>query len=215
MKRRALAVTAGITLAAAVGIGVAAAATGPGPVDRIGSVLSGLVTDGTLTQQQADAVAEALGDARSEARAEREQRWQDRQQEVDALLKDTLGMTRDEVLAAVREGRTLKEIAGDKADKLAAGAVDLVEEHAAEAVADGRLTQEQADRMVAGARERADAWLAGDDLEMGPGLGLGMLLGRGMGGGGMGMGHAGPGFGPYGPGWGSNDDSGATSAPTA
>jgi hypothetical protein len=215
MKRSAVAAVAGLTLAGAVGIGVASAATGSGPGDRIADALAGLVTEGTITQKQADAVAEALGKARAEAREERDQRRAERQAEVDALVKDTLGMTRDELREQLRAGKTLKEIAGGKADDLAAGAIALVEQGTKEAVADGRLTQAQADEIVARAKERAKAWLAGED----DGLGLGLLMGgRGMRGGmhgGMGMGPGGFG-GPHGPGmWSDADDAADTSASTA
>lgn len=223
MKRSVVAAVAGVTLAGAVGLGVASAATGSGPGDRIADALAGLVGNGTITQEQADAVSEALGKARAEAREQRDERRAQRQADVDALLEDTLGMTRAELRDQLRAGKTLKEVAGDKADELAAAAVALVEKGTAQAVADGRLTQAQADQIVAGAKERAAAWLKGEDDGLGRGAGLGLLLGgRGMGmggmGGGMGMGGMGMdpgdvGGGPHGPGpWFSEDDAATTTS---
>lgn len=212
MRRTVAAATAaGVALAGVVGLGVAAAATGNGPGARIADVLTKLVDDGTLTQKQADAVADALTEAREKAQAEQKAQAQDRSEEIEALLQKTLGLSTAEVRQQLAAGKTLKEIAGDNAKALADGAVALVKKHADEAVAEDRISQDQADRLVAQAQERADAWLAGDD-EVGRGLGLlfGLGMGRGMGPGGMmglgGMGHHG---------WGGDSDDDPTDAPGA
>jgi polyhydroxyalkanoate synthesis regulator phasin len=224
MKRTVTAAIAGVALTGMVGIGVAAAATGDGPGARLADVLSGLVSEGTISQEQADAVSRALEDAREEARADHEAHRAEREAEVDALLQETLGLTRDELHERLAAGETLKEVAGDKADELAAGAVDLVEEETGQAVSDGQLTQERADAIVARAKERAAAWLAGEDT--GRGAGLGLLLGGGMGRGmgpdgagargGRGEGPGGWGHHRGGPGgWGADDSaSDESSTPT-
>lgn len=192
MKRAVIAATAGIALAGAIGVGVASAATGSGPASWVSEALSGLVKDGTLDQQQADAVVKALEDSREEARADRQQRREESQERVETLLQDTLGISAQELRTRLQDGKTLKEIAGDKADELGAGLVTLAKERSAAAVADGRLTQDQADGLVSRVEQRVKAWLAGDDdlARLG---GLGMLLGdRGMhghGAGGRGMGR--------------------------
>jgi hypothetical protein len=188
MKRTVLAAAAGIALAGVVGLGAASAATGSGPGDRIADALAGLVRAGTITEEQAAAVGEALEDAREEARAEHERRHIAGRADVEALLQDTLGIGIDELREQLGQGRTLKEVAGDRASALAAAAVDLVAEGTTQAVADGRLTQAQADEILTRAKERAAAWLAGEDVGLGRGLGLGLLMGRGLGGG---MGHGG------------------------
>jgi polyhydroxyalkanoate synthesis regulator phasin len=219
MKRTMTAAIAGVALTGIIGVGVAAAATGDGPAGRLADVLSGLVSNGTITQQQADAVGQALDDAREEARAEHEARHAEREAKVEALLQETLGLSVDAVRERIAAGETLKEIAGDKADALAEGAVALAKEQAAQAVSDGRLTQAQADELATRAQERADAWLAGESTGRGGGLGL-LLGGRGMGGpgmGGPGMGH-GDGMGGRG-GWGhrgpdAGDDTDATTSPS-
>lgn len=192
MKRAVIAATAGIALAGAIGVGVASAATGSGPASWVSEALSGLVKDGTLDQQQADAVVKALEDSREEARADRQQRREESQERVETLLQDTLGISAQELRTRLQDGKTLKEIAGDKADELGDGLVTLAKERSAAAVADGRLTQDQADGLVSRVEQRVKAWLAGDDdlARLG---GLGMLLGdRGMhghGAGGRGMGR--------------------------
>jgi polyhydroxyalkanoate synthesis regulator phasin len=229
MKRTMTAAIAGVALTGMIGVGVAAAATGDGPAGRLTDVLSGLVSSGTITQDQADAVSKALDDAREEARAEHEARHAEREAKVEALLQQTLGLSIAEVRERIAAGETLKEIAGTdaKAKALADGAVDLAEEAAKQAVTDGRLTQEQADALTTRARERADAWLAGETVGRGGGLGL-LLGGRGMGGdggrggmgpgGGMGMGLDGEGRGGHrggGQRWAEGQDDATTSSPTA
>ena len=78
MRKLILVVTAGALLF--VGASVAVAQTDDAadtPVGRVGGfiteVLDGLVTDGTITQDQADAVVTALEDRRSEFQAQREE----------------------------------------------------------------------------------------------------------------------------------------------
>jgi polyhydroxyalkanoate synthesis regulator phasin len=219
MKRTLTAALAGVALAGLIGVGVAAAADGSGPAGRLASVLSGLVSNGTITQEQADAVGEALTDSWEAERAERQADRDARRAEVDALLEKTLGMDSEEVRDQVRAGKTLREVAGDSADELAAGMLDLVGKRLDEAVKEGRITQEQAEATLSRATERADAWVAGEDTgAMGRGMGLGLLFGEGMGrgdgfgpGGGMGRGHGG-GQGPMGPRGGEDSDSAESSS---
>ena len=206
MKRITIAAVAGVALTGVIGIGVAAAATGTGPGGLISDALAGLVSKGTISQEQADAVEEALEDARDDRRAERDQLRTERLAEVDALLEDVLGMTSAEVREQLAAGKTLKEIAGDKAQALADAYVAQAEERAAQAVSDGRITQERADDLVAHAKEHAEEWLSGESDSLGRGmLGFG---GRGHGMGGPG-GHHGGGRG-MGPGDGAASDGAAS-----
>lgn len=199
MKRTVTAAVAGVALAGLIGVGVAAAADGSGPAGRLADVLSGLVSKGTITQEQADAVDKALTDSWEQQRAERDADQAERRAEIDALLQSTIGMDSDAVLEAIRGGKTLKEIAGDSADELAAGVVTMTEKRLDKAVEDGRITREQAAETLLRAKERADAWVAGEDTDrMGRGMGLGLLFGPDMGRG-MGHGHGGGfGHGPMG-----------------
>jgi len=216
MKRSVSAAVAGVALAALIGAGVAAASDGTGPAGRFADVLSGLVSKGTITQQQADAVSEALTDSWEQERTERQADRDARKAQIDALLEDTLGMDADAVRAQIQAGKTLREVAGDSADELAAGMLDLLATRLDTAVTEGRITQAQAEETLSRAKKRADAWVAGDDTGMvGRGMGLGLLFGPGMGpdqgfgpGGGMGRGmrgNHGGGFGP-GPTWDDGQD---------
>ncbi len=201
MKRSVTAAIAGVALAGLIGVGVAAAADGNGPAGRLADVLSGLVTKGTITQQQADAVSEALTDSWEQERAARQADRAERTAEIDALLQKTLGMDSEELRTKIEGGKTLREVAGDSADELVAGMLDLVGTRLDAAVKDGRITQAQAEETLTRAKDRADAWLAGEDTGMmGRDLGLGMLMGLGAGmgpggdmgpGGGMGPGAGG------------------------
>ncbi len=223
MKRTTTTILAGVALAGMAGVGIAAAAGDTGPGSRVAEALKSLVSDKTLTQEQADAVAKALDDAHEEARAEREARRAERDElraereaELEALLDETLGMSLDDVRTQLREGQTLREIAGDDkaAEDLAAGIKALVREHLAEEVAEGHITQERADSALSTLDERVDAWLDGTGR---PGLGFGLPLGGpGMGGGRGGHPHGGmrgPGGWQAGPDGtdGSEDSSGSTS----
>jgi len=197
VKRSIAAALAGAALAGLIGVGVAAASDGTGPAGRFADVLSGLVSKGTITQQQADAVNEALTDSWQQERAEREADRAARKAEIDALLQKTLGMDSDAVREQIQGGKTLREVAGDSADELAAGMLDLVGKRLDAAVKDGRITQAQAEETLTRAKDRADAWVAGEETGMGRGMGLGLLFGPGMG--------ADGGFGPkggFGPGGG-------------
>jgi polyhydroxyalkanoate synthesis regulator phasin len=216
MKRSVSAAVAGVALAALIGVGVAAASDGTGPAGRLADALSGLVSRGTITQQQADEVSKALTDSWEQERADREADRAARKAEIDALLQKTLGMDSDAVREQIQGGKSLREIAGDSADELAAGMIDLVGKRLDAAVKDGRITQAQAEETLSRAKSRADAWLAGQDTGMmGRGLGLGLLFGLGMGpddgvgpGAGMGPGMRGMHGGGFGPGpmWDDDDD---------
>ncbi|HYN57573.1 MAG TPA: hypothetical protein VES03_10270 [Motilibacterales bacterium] len=200
MKRSLTAALAGVALAGLVGAGVAAAADGTGPAGRLADALSALVGNGTITQDQADEVSKALTDSWEQERADRDADRAERTAEIDALLQETLGMDSDAVRAKIAEGETLLEIAGDSAQELAFGMVDLVGQRLDRAVKEGRITQAQAEETLSRAKSRADAWAAGEETGMGRGMGrgmdLGLLFGPGMGPeGGFGQG---PGMGPDG-----------------
>ncbi len=198
MKRSTTTILAGVALAGMAGAGIAAAADEVNPVGRVADALKSLVDDKTLTQEQADAVAKALEDARDEAWADREERRAEREAELESMFQDALGMSADDVRAQLQEGKTLREIAGDNADKLAEAFTTQAKEHLAEEVEEGHLTQERADAMLENLEARAQAWLDGtDDRGLGFGLG-GPRMGHGRGGHHHGMG--GPG------GWGPDPD---------
>jgi hypothetical protein len=131
----------------------------PARGERLAEALAPLVEDGTLTQEQADAVVARLGEA-----------WAERPHRggpgpgMEATA-EVLGMTTDEVRAALASGSTLAELAEERGvatedlvDAMLAG----MEERLAERVADGTITQEQADERLAEAAEHATAHVNGE-----------------------------------------------------
>lgn len=69
--------------------------------------------------------------------------------EGHAELAEALGMTAEELQTAIQSGQTLEEIAAEKGVDLQAFALAEAKEHLAQAVTDGKLTQEEADAKLA------------------------------------------------------------------
>lgn len=80
-------------------------------------------------------------------------------------VAETLGMDRAELREAVRGSGSLAELAGDRSDELVADLVGLIREKVAQAVAEGRLTPERADEILADAEERVMARVNGERPE--------------------------------------------------
>jgi hypothetical protein len=97
---------------------------------------------------------------------------------MPTLLAEALGMTMEELYAAQTDGQTVAEIAAAQGVELAdvvAAALAPHAERLAQAVADGSITQEQADAMLAAMTEHMTARFET--------LGVGYSGGCGMGGG--------------------------------
>jgi polyhydroxyalkanoate synthesis regulator phasin len=140
---------------------------GPGPIggpfggehaapgEIVDEALAGLVDDGTLTQDQADAVKDALERAFDEA-------MPDGPLEVAA---ETIGIDVETLIEGLRDGDTIADIAeanGSSADAVIDALVAQQRERLDQAVEDGHLRQEQADEIAAGLRERTEALVNGD-----------------------------------------------------
>jgi hypothetical protein len=158
----------GPSLAGAVG------GTATGAVGWVEDALSGLVDDGTITQEQADAVETALEDARPEGRFGHRFGFG----LGSSVVADTLDMTVEELRAALEDGTTIADLAEDRGVEVGTiveAVVTELEERLAAHVADGDLTQEEADEMLANARERITAHLNGELPAFdGEGRGFGM-----------------------------------------
>ena len=116
--------------------------------------LSGLVGDGTITQEQADKVAETLNES-GELRGPGGGHGHGGpghllKQGLDAAAT-ALGLTETEVLDALRDGQSLAEVAAEEGVDVQA-VVDALVAEAEQALADavdaGRLTQDQADEFI-------------------------------------------------------------------
>ncbi|NNF69184.1 MAG: hypothetical protein HKN01_05380 [Acidimicrobiia bacterium] len=131
----------------------------------VADVIQGLVDDGTLTQEQGDAVSGALEQHRTEVREQRELRHEEKRAEHEARLQgiaDMIGVTTDELTTQLREGTTLAEIAGDQIDELRTYLIDEANAHIDEKVAEGRIDAERAEELKAEVEERVDAHLNGE-----------------------------------------------------
>jgi lambda repressor-like predicted transcriptional regulator len=122
-------------------------------VDRIKDALSGLVDDGSITQEQADEVATTLDGAGFGHHGG----WFGLE-----TAAETLGMTEDELRTALdAEGATLASIAEDKGvavDQLIDALVKAKQERIAKAVEEG-MPQDVADERLADLQERVTEWV--------------------------------------------------------
>ena len=112
---------------------------------------------GTITAEQADAVAGAL----AEAAPDRNRRGHFR---LDAVA-EALELSAEDLRNALAGGDTLADIAaatGSGAEELVATLLARVEDRLAERVADGALSQERADELTAEATERITAVVGGE-----------------------------------------------------
>jgi polyhydroxyalkanoate synthesis regulator phasin len=135
---------------------------------RLREVLQPLVDDGTLTAAQLDAVIARLQEARPDGRGPggpggpwhrghgRGPGGGPLGRAVDAVT-EVLGLERDALRDELRSGKTLAEIATEQGIEVQAVIDALVADassHLDQAVADGRITQEQADERLAEITER-------------------------------------------------------------
>ena len=161
-----------------------------GPEEAIASVLSSLVTKGTITQAQADAIKAAFA-AAAPARgfdgpgkgfgpndADRAA--------LDALISSTIGVDSATVRTRLAAGESLGAIAGAKKAELIAVLVADETKRIDAAVTAGKLTAEQATTLKAGLTAHVTAEVDAVGGQRGPGIG-----GPGKGGKG-GRGHGGP-----------------------
>lgn len=123
-------------------------------VSRIAEALTGLVDDGTITQDQADAVADTL--ASSDAlRGPGGHHGRGGHGGIGNLLDNAataLGLTEDEVREGLTGGSTLADLAeaqGVDADDLVGALVDAATEGIEARVAAGDISQDRADEILA------------------------------------------------------------------
>ncbi len=129
------------------------------------TLLAQAVADGRITQAQADEMADGnfsprgyLGDLRQEYLPK---------ETVDAVIADALGLTVDDLTAARDAGQRLPEIADQQGVDLSAVQAALqtaLADALQQAVADGRITQAQADDILS---HQGD-WLRPNQRPFGP-----------------------------------------------
>jgi hypothetical protein len=126
--------------------------------------LAPLVSNGTITQAQADAVIDALQTARPAKGPGHHRGRHLRHHGLDAAAT-ALGMTEADLLAALRDGQTLAQVAESKGvavDTVVNAIVDEIKTKLDAQVAAGRLTRARADEMLTRATERTRALVKGE-----------------------------------------------------
>lgn len=124
------------------------------PSEAIRAALDDLVTDGTITADQADAVVAALVEAmpRPGGHGPGGPGGHGGPGMLFDTVADVLGVTADEVREALQSGKSIAEFAEDKGVAVDAVVDALVAEaksHLAEEVGEGDITQQEADERLA------------------------------------------------------------------
>ncbi len=118
---------------------VASADNGKGRAG-ISSLLSGLVSNGTITQSQADAITKAAQDARAAAKGVMDKN----REAIDSAITSTLGISLDSLKSRLKAGESLATIAGDKKAALITAISAEINKQIDAAVTTGKLTAAQA-----------------------------------------------------------------------
>jgi len=150
MKKKLVAVIATTAIALTVSAGAVASADNGKGKDRLGSLLSGLVAKGTITQSQADAIVKAQTDAMAAGKAAMDK---NRAAEI-AIVTSTLGITEDALKTRMKAGDSLATIAGAKKDALIAALVAFENKEITDAQSAGKITADQATKMKANVTAR-------------------------------------------------------------
>ena len=116
----------------------------------ISNLLSTLVTNGTITQSQADAITKTATDLRGAAKVLK----QANRASLDAVVTSTLGISLDTVNTRMKAGESLAQIAGAKKDALIAALATEVNKQIDSAVTTGKVTAAQATAQKAKTTER-------------------------------------------------------------
>jgi len=155
MKKKLIAASAIAALALSVGsVATASAHDNKGRKgEGITNILSGLVTKGTLTQAQVDAITKAMTDARDAARAAHDA---ERAEHVK-VITDALGIDEATLKTRIEAGDSLATIAGAKKDALITALVAFETKKIDAAVTAGKLTAAQATSLKANLKDRVTA----------------------------------------------------------
>ncbi|GAB3308872.1 hypothetical protein GCM10027451_18260 [Geodermatophilus aquaeductus] len=174
-KKIVLATTAGVLAVGGLAFAVPAVAdddtttatSAPSAEERIRDALAGLVDDGSLTSEQADEVATTLGDAGLGGGHGHGGPGRGLDLSVAA---DTLGLSEDDLRTALEaDDASLATVAGDRGvavDDLVAALLQAAQERLDDAVADGRLTQEEADERAADLETRLTDLVESTDVDL-------------------------------------------------
>lgn len=160
-----------------------------GRESELKSILAGLVTKGTITQAQSDAITAAVTAARAAHDANRDSddaADSARRTAHEALIATTIGIDAATIKTRLASGETLGAIAGAKKSALITALVAEATKEIDAAVTAGKMTAAEATTLKAGLTARITTGIDSVRGEMGPGMG-GRGHGNMDGGRGMGM----------------------------
>jgi polyhydroxyalkanoate synthesis regulator phasin len=143
MKKRLVAVIATTAIALTVSAGSVASADNGKGREKLGSALSGLVSNGTITQSQADAINKSLADARTANKVVMDKNHAAKL----AVITSTLGITEEALKTRMKAGDSLATIAGANKDALIAALVAFKNKEITDAQTAGKITADQATKM--------------------------------------------------------------------
>ena len=107
---------------------------------RMSSMLSGLVSNGTITQSQADAIIKAAEGMRAASKSIKDAN----RTALDSVITSTLGISLDTLTSRLKAGETLSSIAGDKKSALVTALAAEINKQIDAALAAGKITADQA-----------------------------------------------------------------------
>ena len=107
---------------------------------RMSSILSGLVSNGTITQSQADAIVKASEGMKAASKSVRDAN----RTALDSVITSTLGISLDTLTSRLKAGETLSTIAGDKKSALITALAAEINKQIDTALAAGKITANQA-----------------------------------------------------------------------
>ena len=117
---------------------------------RMSSMLSGLVSNGTITQSQADAIIKAAEGMRAASKSIKDAN----RTALDSVITSTLGISLDTLTSRLKAGETLSSIAGDKKSALITALAAEINKQIDAALAAGKITADQATAQKAKSVER-------------------------------------------------------------
>lgn len=141
-----------------IGTAQADSERGDGVQSKVATVLSGLVTKGTITQAQSDAITAAITAAAPVKHMAGGMGSMGKNSAAhQALIASTLGITAADLNAALLAGKSLATLAGDKKVALIKALVNLEITEIDAAVTAGKLTAAQATTAKTGLTARVTA----------------------------------------------------------
>lgn len=140
MKKKLIAVITSTVIVLSVSATSTAFADNDKGEKRISSMLSELVSKGTITQSQADAIIKAAEDMRVAARSIKDAN----RTALDSVITSTLGISLDTLVSRLKAGETLSTVAGDKKSALITALAAEINKQIDAALAAGKITADQA-----------------------------------------------------------------------